>query len=462
MAEGFSFMDGSGFDKDANFYAAPTSAGLQAPTLAADMPKPNSAQMTQPVTMAQLAPQTGIQVPQPSTNTGIADASVAGAAQAGKGLESYIKEATAPETAEQKQSSQLTQSLMDLVGQTGGKAQALSDEEAKAGVPQLTQQLSQLNGEILAGNAEYEQLRASYEQLQVENRGKPITMGSIVGNDAQIRYAQGAALNVKASEINLATARAQALQGNIELAQRTAAKAVDLKYAAVEDQIRIKSTQLQLIQPILDKQEKIQALALERQYQDQKDAITQEKAALKENITLGISAGVKTRFYNYRGEIRNALTGEAYSSPEQFFRAAGVGSWEEANQKGLITDISQKQALINSKSTATSDMNEYNLAVSQGFTGSFQQWVDRSSQYKGGGGGGGGEGDGEPTKAELAAQAENDIYSHFRNKAGSDGYVSPEDWNDALEAWIEDGYLASAFYTKFQRYINPADPQDYR
>lgn len=464
---GFNFMDGSGFDSGGNFYAPSTGAGLQAPTtLAADMPKPNSPEMAaySAPSMDSLSAAPKITLSTANPNTATADGTVAGAGQASKSIQDYIKEATAPETAEQSQANSLTKDLMSLVGQDVGKAQALADEEAKAGVPELTKQLNQLNGEILTGNAEYLELKAQYDKIAVENRGKPITMSSIIGNDAQIKYAQASELNVKASQINLTVARAQALQGNIELAQRTAAKAVDLKYAAIEDQIKVKMTQLELIQPILDKQEKIQALALQRQYEDQKDAIAEEKAALKDNISLGMSAGVTTRFYNYAGEIRNTLTGEAYSTPEQFFKAAGVGSWEEANSKGIITDISQTQATATSSSSGTSDMNEYSLAVSQGFTGTFQQWVDRPSQYKGtsGGSGSGGGGSTTETKAQLAAQAENDIYSYLRSNAGNDGYVSPESWNQALEAWIEDGYLASQFYTKFQRYINPADPQDYR
>src|SRR5262245_1116734 len=47
MAEGFQFMDKSGFDSSGNYYAPPVAGqGLQAPTiLAADMPQPNSPEL---------------------------------------------------------------------------------------------------------------------------------------------------------------------------------------------------------------------------------------------------------------------------------------------------------------------------------------------------------------------------------------------------------------------------------
>lgn len=45
---------------------------------------------------------------------------------------------------------------------------------------------------------------------------------------------------------------------------------------------------------------------------------------------------------------------------------------------------------------------------------------------------------------------------------GKDGYVSPETYNAARTAWQADGHPVTTFDTKFSKYINPADAQDYK
>lgn len=58
------------------------------------------------------------------------------------------------------------------------------------------------------------------------------------------------------------------------------------------------------------------------------------------NIQLAQTVGVNTKFVNKNGEFFNTQTGEAYSTPEKFYAAAGVTSFPEAYQKGLVSDIS--------------------------------------------------------------------------------------------------------------------------
>ncbi len=51
--------------------------------------------------------------------------------------------------------------------------------------------------------------------------------------------------------------------------------------------------------------------------------------------------------------------------------------------------------------------------------------------------------------------------SNLQAITGTDGYISPEDWNEALRQWLEKGYTAKSFYENYGDFINPADPQDY-
>lgn len=219
-----------------------------------------------------------------------ADALTAGAATTATSLQSYIDRLTAPPTAEQTQADALTASINSLLPQTAGQAQALATEEAKQNVPGLQNQLAGINSQIQAGLAEYEQIKRQYDLTSVENRGRAVPMSKIIGNEAQIQYAKAAELNLKASDIGLLQAQALGLQGQIEAAQLAAQKAVDLKYSAIKEQIDIKMAQLALLEPTLEKQEKLQADALRLQYQEQQQAVADAKEADQMRTSFALSA----------------------------------------------------------------------------------------------------------------------------------------------------------------------------
>ena len=62
-----------------------------------------------------------------------------------------------------------------------------------------------------------------------------------------------------------------------------------------------------------------------------------EKSQL--NAKNAAAAGITTRFTNMGGEFFNTKTGQAYPTPQDFFAAAGVKDFNEAYQKGLVTDL---------------------------------------------------------------------------------------------------------------------------
>lgn len=63
------------------------------------------------------------------------------------------------------------------------------------------------------------------------------------------------------------------------------------------------------------------------------------------NLAVIQQAGITTAFANQGGTIINARTGKAYSTPDQFFKAAGVSSFDEATKKGLISNLVSPQAM---------------------------------------------------------------------------------------------------------------------
>jgi hypothetical protein len=292
---------------------------------------PQESPATAPVSMDKLGTAQAINLPQPNTDLTDASGIVAGANQATKGIDAYLKEMTPPETETSKQYTDLLGSINELLPQTQNKQQAQLDTEKQMGVPQLKKQLASLNSQILSRVAEYEK---AY-QLE-ETRTAPIS--NIVGRQAALR-------RVQASEIGLMQARALGLQGQVEMAQATADRAIDLKYGTLEDTINVKMQQLQLIQPILDKEERTFAAALERKYTEEREKLAEEKEKAKQNIALAMEAGLQTKFVNRNGEFFRTSDGKPFSTPEEFFKAAGVSSFEEAYQRGLIGDYNPDMAV---------------------------------------------------------------------------------------------------------------------
>lgn len=68
--------------------------------------------------------------------------------------------------------------------------------------------------------------------------------------------------------------------------------------------------------------------------QEERNYVTQ-----KENITKAFTSGLRTTFINEGGKIYRASDGKEYSDPRSFLQDAGVSSFEEAYQKGLVGDL---------------------------------------------------------------------------------------------------------------------------
>lgn len=290
---------------------------------------------------SQIAPTQSLSLPASNTPNSLnkADASVAGAVASGNNIQSYLDKLAVPASAtpESTAAKAITDRLTDLYGQDVGKTSALNAAEQTAGVPDMQKQLQDITNSINVKNAEY-------EKLNTDISGKPIPLGLIRGEQAQVRLQQ-------ASEINLLSARAQALQGNISLAKETAAKAVDLKYSTIEDEITAKEKQLQVIQPLLSAEERKIAAAQQLSLDEQKQEIATQKSAQLNNINLALDLGITTPYANRNGEFYDTRSGVAYPTEQSFFQAAGVSSFAEAYDRNLVTTITPE--MLNPPKTAS-------------------------------------------------------------------------------------------------------------
>lgn len=300
----------------------------------------------------------------PTAGPDVAGATVAGANTTTKTLADYIKELTPPKTDTQIQADSLSSDISKLLGQDTGKVQAQSDAEAAAGVNDLKKSLTDINSQILTKSAQYDATSTKLE-------GQSIPMSLIIGQQAQVQKA-------KASEIGLLQARALGLQGQIQFAQETANKAVDLKYSVIEDQLNTKQKQLALLGPTLTKEEQVTADALKRQYDDQQKQIQDKKDKEKANITAALNAKIQTRFTNNKGEFFDTLTGEAFPDAPSFFKAAGVTSFEDAYAKKLVSDLTSTADY----SKYPASYQEYQLAKQEGFKGTYNDYQTMDANRK--------------------------------------------------------------------------------
>lgn len=262
------------------------------------------------------------------------------------GADSLIGGITANMSAEEakvaKQYNELEGEISKLLGNSVGQGQAQINAEKVAGVPGLEKELANLNSQIKVGLAEYQIEKDKYDALSLENRNKPVTMNSIIGSEAAIDFARQQALNRKASDIGLLQAQASGVAGNLELAQNTANKAVELKYADIKTMLDVKMQQLSILGDKLSREEKKTADFLNRQYEMQKaeiDAQEGDEKALN-NFTLDAmqdyrSAGI--RLGDSYETIQSKILGSSEYRAEQTkgSGSSGASTIEDASNRTM-------------------------------------------------------------------------------------------------------------------------------
>jgi hypothetical protein len=210
----------------------------------------------------------------PQGGGGNADAVVSGA---NANIDETMKNITPAETPEEKTTQQWLNDVAGLTKQLGDVSAEQATAEDAAGLGVMRQNLAGINTKIKTATAEYNALKSQYDQTSIENRGKSISMSSIIGNEAQINFARQQALNNKAADIDLLIASSQGLQGEITAAQDTVNRAIDLRYKALENQIAAKQAQLDALAPTLKKQDQTRLLAQQTLLDREKQALQDKK-----------------------------------------------------------------------------------------------------------------------------------------------------------------------------------------
>jgi len=407
---------------------------------------------------AERTPVSAIQVPEPDYNSTInnANALSSGMESANKSVQDYINAFTPAQTPLDTKYQDTLNSVAQLIGQDTGKQAYQIQQENALGVPEIKQQISDLNSQILSGIAEQRKTQANYDAANLALEQQPQQLASVVGTKQQeLQRTFAIQQAAKTADIGLLQARQAALGGQLDTALNLAQRAVDLKYQPIEDELKVKQAQLDAIAPLLDKQEKIQSQALTAYYNDQQQQVADEKAKAKENISLALQGGITSRFANKNGEIYDVNSGIAYSNPQDFFKAAGVTSFEEAYTRGLVQDI--KPALT----FKTETINGRKVRIGYDAQGNVISRTDLGSSSSGGGS------DETPTLSGAAS-----IIKQAWQEQGyiqGNGKISSQDYKDAKEYWTSPppgglGFTAAQFDNQFSSLIDKSGPnwrQDY-
>lgn len=242
------------------------------------------------ITSGNLQRGTNLQIAPSGGSSTSADSTVAGADATAKSIADYIKLLTPPESDKSTGVSDLIASINTELEGLKGRGTAQLAEEERQGVGQKKQLFQNAQTELNQKLAEYKSIQAKYQALNADVEGKPVTMSSIIGSQAQVNRVMLAELNTKASEISLIQAQVMGAQGNLSLAQSAADRAVSLKYQDVEDSIKIRQEQLRLLEGELSKDEKIRSQAIQMYLSEQAGLVAEQKANDKQLSSFNLDA----------------------------------------------------------------------------------------------------------------------------------------------------------------------------
>lgn len=229
------------------------------------------------------------------------------------GANSYMTNLQTDLAAEQARQRELENRLMtsqttanDLLAQIGGKGQEYRSELEKYNYTANVGQLQEINKQIAAKTAEFQNAIAAQE-------GRIASASSIYGRQALLQRQQ-------AAEVGGLAAIAQALQGNITLAQNTAKDAINVKYEPMENQLKQQLQQIEFLYNDLSRADQKKA--------DSQTALLNERLRVmkeQKNTEENISNIVLTAAQNPNADINtlNAIRG-AKTLDEAILIASGA------------------------------------------------------------------------------------------------------------------------------------------
>lgn len=199
----------------------------------------------------------------------------------------------------------LNSALSELMGaeaNLGGQGADQLSTEAQLGLPTLSKERAANQGLIKTGVAEYNAMKAEFDKLNADLEAgagrKGLTTSALLGQQGAIERAKLARLNSKAAEIGILQAKDLSLAGDIEAAQRTADRAIDLKYKDREAVYTTKLNQYNRIKDFLTEDEKKRGKALEYALGKEAKALEEVKDFQKTILNNAISRNAPQKVLN--------------------------------------------------------------------------------------------------------------------------------------------------------------------
>ncbi|MEB3215739.1 MAG: hypothetical protein VKN72_05685 [Nostocales cyanobacterium 94392] len=134
--------------------------------------------------------------------------------------------------------------------------------EEQVKLDEKAQQVTDYTNEILAMQAQFEEIKKQEDNAKMYYENRPITMAAMTGAQAQIERQYAIKKNQMASEIGIKQASLLAAQNNLTLAQSMVDKAVNLKWKKYEMDINNHKALLEILYDELDFKQKQQADAI--------------------------------------------------------------------------------------------------------------------------------------------------------------------------------------------------------
>lgn len=228
------------------------------------------------------------------------------------GANQYMANLQSDLAAEQARQRELENRLMtsqitanDLLAQIGGKGQEYRSELEKYNYTANVNQLQEINRQIAEANAKF-------EKMSVDNQGRPVLTAMIGGQESLIRRQQ-------AAEVGSLAAIAQALQGNITLAQNTAKDAINVKYEPLENQLQQQLQQINFIYNDLSRADQKRADAQKLVLEERARELEEQKTNENNILNVALTAAQNGADINTLNAIRTAKTLD-----EAILRASGA------------------------------------------------------------------------------------------------------------------------------------------
>lgn len=214
-------------------------------------------------------------IPTPEPTVSSAAPFIASLDTTNKGFESLINTINAPLPSEEKVTP-ITKRVSELTGKFEQKPVDYQTELDKYGFGQNVSDLQTVSTQLAAA-------KAQYDKLAEENKNLPIS-SRIIGGTADRLQRQSAV------ELGSLSSMAQALQGNITLAQGIADKTINIKYEPIEKEIADQKWQLDQVYNQLTREEKRKADALTASLNERLRLVEAEKSKEKDINTIMTAA----------------------------------------------------------------------------------------------------------------------------------------------------------------------------